>query len=67
MGAISEFLGENGSTVDVSGNVFDMGLEVLLLIFAENVFAYIQMFEAFSCCCFGPVAACTLVVVDNGG
>ena len=68
MGSISEFLGKNVSTVDFSGNVFYLGCEILLLAFAEKVFSDIEMFEAFCCCCcFGPVTACAVVIVGDGG
>ena len=67
LGAITDFLGENASVVDVSGNVFDLDGEVLLLAFTEKVFLEVEMFEAFSCCCFVPVAECAVVVVDDGG
>ena len=37
MGAILDFLGENVSAVDFSGNVFYLDCEVLLLAFTEKV------------------------------
>ena len=67
VGAISEFLGENVSAVDVSGNVFDLDRKVLLLEFADKFFLEVHMFESFGCCFFGPVTVCTGVVVDDGG
>ena len=67
MGAISEFLGENVSEVDLSGSMLYINCELLLLPFADIVFSDIYMFEAFCCCCFGPVVACAVVVVDDGG
>ena len=38
-----------------------------MLAFADKVFSGVDMFESFGCCCFGPVVACTVVVVDNSG
>ena len=67
MGAIAEFLGENVRTVDVSGNVFDLDGQFLLLSFAYKVFLEVEMLESFGCCCFGPVAAYAVVIVDDGG
>ena len=68
MGTFAEFLGENFSAVDFSGNVFDMDCEVLLLVFAEKVLLEVETVEAFCCCCcFIPITACKVFVVDNGG
>ena len=66
MGAISEFLRENLSAVELYRNVFYLDCKFLLLEFAGKVFSDIKMFEAFCCCCFGPVAACAVAVVDDG-
>ena len=30
-------------------------------------FSEIEVFEAFSCCCFGPVVACAVIIVDDAG
>ena len=30
-------------------------------------FSEIEVFETLSCCCFGSVAVCAVVVVDRGG
>ena len=67
MGTISEFLGENVISVGVADNVFDLDGEVLFLPFTDKVLSEIEVFEAFSCYCFGPVTACAVVVVDDGG
>ena len=64
--AIAEFLGENVSAVDFSGNMFYLDCKVFLLAFAEKNFSGIEIFVAF-CCCFLPVLACTVVVLDDGG
>ena len=51
-------------------------LPTIFLIWAENsscwnlpaiFFSEIEVFEALSCCCFGTVKSCTVVVVDNSG
>ena len=47
VGAILEFLDENVSAVDFSGNVFYLDCEVLLLAFADNFFSQIEMFKPF--------------------
>ena len=67
VGAIAEFLGENISAVDVSGNMFDLDREFLLLGYAEKVFLEVDIFESFGCHCFVPVAACAVFVADDGG
>ena len=67
MGAIAEFLGENVSAVDVSVKKIDLDGEFLLLEFAHKIFSQVEMFESFGCCCFVPVTACAVVIVDNGG
>ena len=67
VGAIAEFIGENISAVDVSGNIFDLNLEVLFLALADKVFSEVEVIEDFGCCCFGPVTACVVVVVYGGG
>ena len=67
VGTIAEFLGENISAVGVAGNVLDLDGDVLLLAFEDNLFSEVEMFEAFSCCCFGPVSECAVAIVDNGG
>ena len=64
VGAILEFLDENVSAVDFSGNVFYLECEALLLSFADKIFSEIEMFEDFF---LGPVKACAAVVVHNGG
>ena len=41
MGAISDFLDENVSEVDLASNVFDLNCEFLLLAFADIFFSEI--------------------------
>ena len=67
VGSIAEFLGENVSAVDVARNMFDLDGKALLLSFADKVFSEVEMFDSFGCCFFGPVVACVVVVVDDGG
>ena len=67
MGAISEFLGEIFSAVDFYGIFFYLDCKVLFLAFTDKVLLGIEMFEAFCCCYFVPVAACKLVMADGGG
>ena len=67
VGAIAELLGKNVRAVDFAGNVFYLYCKVLLLAFVDKVLSEIEIIEAFFRCCFLPVAACRVVVVDNGG
>ena len=67
MGTTAEFLGENVSTVNFSGNVFYLDCKVLLLESADNVFLEIEILEAFCFCCFVPVTACPVVIVYERG
>ena len=50
-----------------TGNVFYLDNEVLLLALADKFLLDIEILEAFFNCCLGPVAACTVVVLDNSG